>query len=157
MSVLTFLMSLWRLLSSSFVGSSSTSSCWKSFRELLQEAVATVNAVGVPRLAGLHRAEEHLVEAERVGAILAYDVVGIDHVEHRLRHFLNGPATDILAVLEDKLGVLQFGTPGAEGVEVEDVGVDDVHVDVDRCGVVLVLQSLGDEDGCSAASAALTR
>ena len=50
--------------------------------ELLQETEAAIDAIGVPRLAGLNRTEEHLVETERVGTVVTHNVVGVDHIIH---------------------------------------------------------------------------
>jgi len=112
---------------------------------LAQEAEAAVDTVGVPRLALVDGAEEHLVEAQRVGAVLLDDFVGVDDVEHRLRHLFDGPSTDVFVVLEDKFCRGVFGAPGAEGVAVEHVVLYDVDVDVDGGHVILVFQAVGDE------------
>ena len=84
--------------------------------------MAAVDAVGVPGLRLLHGTEEHLVEAQRVGTVFLDNHVGVDHVEHRLRHLLDGPAADVLAVFEHKLGVGVLGAPSLEGLDVEHVG-----------------------------------
>ena len=60
--------------------------------------MATIDAVGVPRLAGFYRTEEHFIQAKRVGTILFDDHIGINHVEHRLRHLLNGPPADVFTI-----------------------------------------------------------
>ena len=52
--------------------------------ELLQASVASVNAVCVPRLRLLHRAEEHLVKAQGVCSVLLDNHVWIDDIVHRL-------------------------------------------------------------------------
>ena len=109
--------------------------------ELLQEAVAAVYSVGVPRLALLYRTEEHLVETQRVGSVFVYNHVGVDNVEHRLRHLLYSPSAHILAVFEDEFGVVVFGAPCLECLCVEHIAVNNVYVNVYRCYVILVFQS----------------
>ena len=112
--------------------------------------MATVDAVGVPWLALFHGSEEHLIEAERVGTITFYDHVGIDHVEHRFRHFLYGPSTDIFSILKHKLSIFIFRSPCLEGFDVEDVIGHDVDIHMDgRRVLVLVFESETDEDGMS--------
>ena len=66
--------------------------------ELLQESVTAVYAVGVPRLRLLHRTQEHLVQTQGISTIFLDNHIRIDHVEHRLRHLLDGPSALILAV-----------------------------------------------------------
>ena len=90
-------------------------------------------------------AEEHLVEAKGVGAVVLDYHVGVDDVVHRLRHFLDGPAADVLAVLEDEVCRSVLGAPGLEGFEVEDVVLHDVHIHMNGCDVVLVFEAEGDE------------
>ena len=41
-----------------------------------------VDTIGVPGLALLKRSEEHLVQAERVGAIALDDHIGVDEIVH---------------------------------------------------------------------------
>ena len=52
---------------------------------------------------------------------------------------------DIAAVLKHEFGVGEFGTPGAEGIEVEHVVAYHVDVDADGSGVVLLFQTGADE------------
>ena len=113
--------------------------------ELLQEAVTAVNTVGVPRLALLHRTQEHFIETQGVSTILLDNHIRVDHVEHRLRHLFDSPATLVLTILKNELCVLVFRTPGLEGINVQHVSRDDVDVYVDRSRGVLVLQSEADE------------
>ena len=109
--------------------------------ELPDEAVYAVNAVGVPGFGLVKRAEEHLVQAQCVGAVALYDVVGVYHIVICLGHLLYGPATLVLAcIVEDELRVGIFGTPFAEGLGVEDVVMDDVDVYVNLRRVVVVLE-----------------
>ena len=110
--------------------------------------MAAVDAVGVPRFALLHGTEEHLIQAQGVGAVTLHDHVGVHDVEHRLRHLFHSSVADILAVLQYKLGVLILGTPFLERLDVEHVGRHDVHVDVDGGGVILVLETEAHEHGC---------
>ena len=108
--------------------------------ELLEEAVATVDTVGIPRLRLLYGTEEHLVHAQGVGTVLFYDHVGVDDVEHRLRHLLHSPSADVLAVFEDKLGIVVLGAPSLEGFDIEHIVGYDVHIHVDGCHVVVLLE-----------------
>ena len=50
--------------------------------QFLQEAVHTVDTVGVPRLALLQRTEEHFVKTQCVGTISFYNIVWIHNIEH---------------------------------------------------------------------------
>ena len=52
----------------------------------LQEAVHADDVGRVPRARRVERAGRHLVEAQRVGAVLVEDVVGGDHVLQALAH-----------------------------------------------------------------------
>ena len=116
------------------------------FPQFLEEAVAAVDTVGVPWLALLHRSEEHLVEAESVSSEFLYYHVGVDHIKHTLRHLLHSPSADIFAfIIKDELSVCIVRTPCLEGFDVEDVGADDVDIDVDRCDVVAIFLVEGDE------------
>ena len=109
--------------------------------ETAQEFMHAVDAVRVPRFRLFERAEEHLVHAQCVGAVVIDDVVGVHDVEHRLRHLFDRPAADVPALFEDELRILEFGAPCAERVEIEYVVAHDVHIDVDLLGFVLVFQS----------------
>ena len=73
--------------------------------ELLQETVAAVDTIGIPRLRLLHRTKEHFIQTERVGTVFLDNHVGIHHVEHRFRHLLDGPAAFVLGVGCRVLGV----------------------------------------------------
>ena len=107
--------------------------------------MATVNAVGVPRLALLYRAEEHLVETQGVGTVFFDNHVGIDNVEHRLRHLFDGPAALVLAVFENELSILVLRAPRLEGLNIEHISRNDVHIDMNGCCSVLVLQAYADK------------
>ena len=112
--------------------------------------MAAVNTVGIPGLALLHRTEEHLVKAQRVGTVFLNNHIGIHHVEHRFRHLLDGPAADIFAVFSHKLSVVVFGAPCFEGLNVENIVGDNVHIHVDRCHVgVVILQVEAHKHGMS--------
>ena len=113
--------------------------------ELLQEAEDAVDAVRIPRLGLLQGAEEHLIEAKRVGAILLDDRVRIDDVVHRLRHLLHRPSAEVSPILEHELSVAILRIPSAEGVQIEDVVADDVHIHVDRRHVIVALQAVRHE------------
>ena len=69
----------------------------------LQEPVHADDVGGAPRPLLVERAHEHLVEAQRVGAVVAVDVVGRDRVAQALAH-LAELARDRLA-LEEVLAV----------------------------------------------------
>ena len=112
---------------------------------LLEEAVHTVDSLGVPRLALLQRAQEHFVEAESVGSVGVAYIVRIHHVEHRLAHLLHCTAADVFPVLKYELRVSIFRHPFFESLRVETVVVHQAYVRVDFCGLVLVFQSEGNE------------
>ena len=64
-----------------------------------------------PRPAGVERAHEHLVEPQRVGAVVAVDVVGRDRVLQALAH-LPVVADDLGAVVEPRpVALLDLATP----------------------------------------------
>ncbi len=108
--------------------------------ELLQEAVATVDTVGIPRLACLHRTQEHLVETQGVSTVLLDNHIWVHHVEHTLTHLLDSPTADVLAILQDELGVSVFRSPSLECLDVELVVAYDVHIHMDRSYVIVLLQ-----------------
>ena len=116
--------------------------------ELLQKAVTTINSVGVPRLTLLHRTKEHLVKTQRIGPVVLNDEVGVYHVVHTLRHLFYGPTAHILVVFEHKLGILIFGSPCAEGLNVQHITMNDVHIHVYGRNLVLVFQSQRHEERC---------
>ena len=66
--------------------------------ELLKEAEASVDTIGIPRLACLNWTKEHLVQTQGVGTILLYYHIRVDNIEHRLRHLLYCPTTYVLAI-----------------------------------------------------------
>ena len=103
--------------------------------------MTTINSVGVPRLTLLHRTKEHLVKTQCIGSVVLNDEVGIDHVVHTLRHLFDSPTAHILVVFEYKFGILIFGSPCAEGVNVQHVAMYDVHIHVYGGNLVLVFQS----------------
>ena len=113
--------------------------------EFLKEAMATVDAVGVPWFRLLDRTKEHLVEAKRVGTVFLNNHVGVDNIEHRLRHLFYCPSADVLPVFEYEFRILVFRSPSLERLDVELVVVDDVHIDVDRCNLIVALKSEGNE------------
>ena len=113
--------------------------------KLLQEAMATVDTVRVPRLACLHRTEEHFVETKGVGTETLHNHIWIHHIEHRLRHLLDSPATDVLAIFEDEFCRCILRTPSLECLHIEYIVLNDVHIHVDRCHVVLLAEIVADE------------
>ena len=114
--------------------------------ELFQEAVTTINSVGVPWFTLFHRTEEHLVKTQRVGPVILNNEVGINHVVHTLRHLLYGPTANILIVFEHKLSILIFGSPCAEGVNIEHIAMNNVHIHVYGRNLVLVFHSQRHEE-----------
>ena len=54
----------------------------------IQEAADAADAVHAPRLDGLQRAHEHLVQPQGVGPVFPHDFVGIDHVAAAFRHLI---------------------------------------------------------------------
>ena len=89
--------------------------------ELLQEAVATVDTVGIPRLTLLNRTQEHLIEAKCVGTILLNNHIRINNVEHRLRHFFDSPTALVLTILQNELCILVVRAPSLESLDVENI------------------------------------
>ena len=110
------------------------------FPELADEAGHALDAVSIPRFGHLHRTKEHLVHAQGVSAVFLHQVIGVLHIVFRLRHLLDLPATDVLSVFEDELGVLEVGHPVFEGLDVEDVVVHNIDVHVDRRGFVFLAE-----------------
>ena len=108
--------------------------------ELLEETVASVDTVGVPRLGLLHRTEEHLIHTESVGTIFLHNHVRVYHVEHGLRHLFDSPSADVLTIIiEDKFSIVVVRAPVAERFHIEDVPAYDVDIDVDRSDVITLL------------------
>ena len=81
-------------------------------------------------------------------------IVWVHHIEHRLRHFLYCPTADVLFVGRsthvrvvnvgstiriDELRILELRHPVTEGIDIEDIVLDDIHVYVDRLNFVFVL------------------
>ena len=107
-----------------------------------QEAIDPFHALGVPGLHHLQRAHEHLVEPERIGAILDEDVVRVDDVAARLGHLLAVLAEDQALVdeLEERLWrrdvaeVEQHLVPeaGVEQVQHGVLGAADVQIHAGR-------------------------
>ncbi|MNS52788.1 hypothetical protein D3C72_855150 [compost metagenome] len=104
----------------------------------LQEAVGAFHALGVPGLGGVERPHEHLVETQRVRAVLRDDVVGVDHVAAGFGHLL-AVLTQDHALVEELLEGLGRGDV-AEVVEylVPEAGVQEVHDRVLRAADVQV-------------------
>lgn len=98
-----------------------------------------------PGLALFERPEEHLVQPQGIGAVAVDNVVGIDHVEHRLRHLLHGPSTHIFSILKHKLGIGILRTPCTETLGVQYVVGHNVDIDMYRCHIVVVLESVAHE------------
>ena len=111
--------------------------------QALEEAAHTTNVVRIPRLAGLHWSQEHLIEAEGVGTMSLHYVIGVHHVIHRLRHLLDSPSADVLAIFKNKLGVGILRAPSLECLDVEDVILNQIDVDVNLGGVVFILEVVG--------------
>ena len=114
--------------------------------ETFQETVYAVYALRIPRLRLLHRPEEHLVQTQRIGSVAFYNIVGIDHVVHRLRHLLHCPAAAILTVgIDDKLGVGKLGLPPTEAVCVENIVFHKIYIDVYFGSVVALFFRIRDK------------
>ena len=105
-----------------------------------EEAVHAVDAVGVPRLACLNGTKEHLIETQGVGTVALHDIIGVDNVEHRLRHLLDCPSADVFVVLENELGVGKLRPPCLELLNVENVVAHDIHIHMDGSGVIVLLE-----------------
>ena len=73
----------------------------------LEKTEDTLHTFGIPRLDRLQRPHEHLVQAHAVRAVLADDIVGIDHILQRLGH-LGRELDELLAGLgvESAFGAL---------------------------------------------------
>ena len=140
-----FVNRLERLLVGFLIGENHVITLEEECPQALQESAHTLDAVGVPRLAGLDGTQEHLIQAQRVGTIFFHDIIGINDVEHRLGHLLDSPAADVLAVLEDKLGILELGAPLAEFFDVKGIKFHNVDIHVDGRHVILVLEVVGYE------------
>ena len=110
--------------------------------ELFEEAVTTVDTVCVPRLTLLNRTQEHLVKTQGVGTILLNNHIGVNHVEHRLRHFFYCPSADVLTIFEDKLGIVIIWTPSLECLDIENISRYDVYIYMDRSSLLVVLSQV---------------
>ena len=66
--------------------------------ELLEEAVYTVNSLGIPGFSLLDGAQEHLVQTQGVCPIRIANLVRIHHIVHALGHLFNG----IVGVMNDE-------------------------------------------------------
>ena len=109
--------------------------------EAAQEASAAVHAVRVPWLTLIDRPEEHFVEAQSICTIFIDNVVRINHIKHRLRHFFDGPTADIFAIFQDKFSCTVFRTPRLKGFDIQDVVRHDIHVNVNRRHFILIFQT----------------
>ena len=109
--------------------------------EATQEASAAVYAVRVPRLTLIDRPKKHFVEAQSICTIFIDNVVRIYHIEHRLRHFLDSPSTNVLAIFQNKFGSIVFRTPRLKGFDIQDVVHHDIHVNVNRRHFILIFQT----------------
>ena len=67
--------------------------------QALQQAVLPDDGPGVPGPGHVQRAHRHLVQPQRVGAVLRADLVGRDRVLQRLAHLAQQPG-DLLALVE---------------------------------------------------------
>ena len=109
--------------------------------EAAQEAEATVDTVAVPRFALVDGTEEHFIETKRVGTVAFYNLIGIYNVEHGLRHLLNRPSANVLAVFENEFRSGKFGAPSLEGFNVEYVILNDIYIYVQGSYIVLILET----------------
>src|SRR5690606_28621737 len=56
--------------------------------DLVEEGSHALDVLALPRLGFFERAEEHLVDSQRIRAVVAHDIVGIDDVAPGLAHLL---------------------------------------------------------------------
>ena len=92
----------------------------------LQEAVHADDVAGLPRARRVERAHEHLVEPQRVGAVVVVDVVGRDGVLQALAH-LAALARDRLAVVEEAaVALVDLGGLDVDPALVDERGGQDV-------------------------------
>ena len=106
--------------------------------ELLQEAVTAIDTVGIPRFTLLNRTQEHFVKTQGVGTILLYNHIGINHIEHRLRHLFDSPTTDVFAIFEDELSIVIIWAPSLKGLNIQNISRYDIYIYVDRSGFLIV-------------------
>ena len=83
-----------------------------------EKAIDAFHALGAPGLHHLQRAHEHLVEPERVGAVLDQDIVGVNDVAARLGHLLAVFAEDQALVNEPEKGLRCGDVPQVVGTGV---------------------------------------
>ena len=106
-----------------------------------EKSRAPLDALRLPHLRLLQRAHEHLVQAERVRAVLRDDVVGVHHVPARFAHFVRAASQlDGLVRGEDVpvpllLHILRRNLDGLEAVRLA-LGADVVTVRVHERGVL---------------------
>ena len=113
--------------------------------ELAEETVTAIDTIRIPRLRLLYRTQEHLIETQGISAVFLNDHIRIDHIKHRFRHLLNSPSALVLAILENKLSIVIFRTPSLESLDVENISRNNVHIHVNRCRGVLILQTKANE------------
>ncbi len=102
--------------------------------EFTQESEYAFDALGIPGFALFDGAEEHLVHAERIGAVPGNEVVWIDGVVEAFAHLFRFRAAEVFTFFEDEFGIGIFGAPFFKCVEVEFSPIYNVDVDVDRGG-----------------------
>ena len=74
----------------------------------LQESVNANDIPRIPRLRGFQRPHGHLVEPEGIGPVLGDDVVRIDHVAERFRHFRHDAFDGFAGCNLDRRFILAF-------------------------------------------------
>ena len=115
----------------------------------------TINTVGIPRFRHLEWTEEHLVQTQGIRTVLSHCIIWVHDIEHRFGHLLNRPTANVLlwshwradiwiilygsAVCKDKLRILELRHPVTEGIDIQNVVLDDIHVYVDRLNFIFVL------------------
>ena len=99
-----------------------------------------VNAVRIPWLRLLNRTKEHFIQTQCIRAILLDNHIWIHHVEHRLRHLLDCPTTNVLAILQDEFGVVIFRTPCLKCLDIQHIVRYDIYIHVERRHVILIFQ-----------------
>ena len=111
----------------------------------VEEARDALHTRRAPRLHGLERAHEHLVEAHGVRPVLVDDLVGGDHVAPRLGHLAAVLPLDdaLMDELHERLDrahsadVVEHLVPEARIQQVEHSMLRPAHVEIDRHPVLL--------------------
>ena len=125
----------------SFSRQESTLTVIEQIPKLLQEAVYSVNTIGIPWLRLFYRAKEHFIHTQCICSITFYNHIRVHHVIHGLTHLFNCPTTDILAIFQNKLCIMIFRAPVLEGFHIQYIVRYNVYIYVQRSYFILVFQS----------------